>query len=131
MRLLLRSIESTAASMGNILGIVKDLREPIAVLEVGRKLKNNELVGESFEPIYGGYANARGEVSLFGARCAYRVNFKAQTLRQRPSLNAGAQANYDAVEAGEPFLYANVEFLRLSHERIVEICSSGAFRITI
>ncbi|HEY1977634.1 MAG TPA: hypothetical protein VGG89_13865 [Candidatus Baltobacteraceae bacterium] len=110
---------------------VEDSRVPIAVLEVGRRAKKNDLPDQSFEPIYGGYANARGEVSLFGARCAYRVNLKTQTLRQRPSLNPGAQANYDAVEAGEPFLYANVEFLRLSHERIAEICASGAFRITI
>lgn len=109
---------------------MKDLREPIAVLEIGRKFKNNDLlVGQSFEPIYGGYANARGEVSLFAAQCTYRLNFKNQTLRQRPSLNPGAQANYDAVEAGESFHYANVEFLRLSHERIAEICASGAFRI--
>ncbi len=111
--------------------MVKDPPEPIAILEVGRKVRNRDLVGHSFEPIFGGYANARGEVSLFAARCTYRVNFKARTLRQRPSLNPGAQANYDASEAGEPFLYANVEFLRLSHERIAEICASGAFRITI
>jgi hypothetical protein len=119
--------------MWNNSGIVQDLQvqiTPIAVLEIGRRVKNNDLVGESFEPIYGGYANARGEVSLFAARCTYRVNFKNQTLRQRPSLNPGAQANYDAVQAGEPFLYANVEFLRLSHERIAEICASGAFRVT-
>lgn len=110
---------------------MKDPNVPIAVLEVGRKAKNNDIAGQSFEPIYGGYANVRGEVSLFAARCTYRVNFKTQTLRQRPSLNPGAQANYDAVEAGEPFRYANVEFLRLSHERIAEICASGTFRMTI
>lgn len=105
-------------------------RVPIAVLEIGRKNKD-AVVGESFEPIYGGYANARGEVSLFAERCAYRVNFKNQTLRQRPSLNAGAQAHYDAVEAGEPFVYANTTFVRLSHERIAEICASGAFRVMV
>lgn len=111
--------------------IVEDSRVPIAVLEIGRKIRDQNVVGHSFEPIYGGYANARGEVSLFAARCTYRVNFKAQTLRQRPSLNPGAQANYDAVEPGEPFVYSNVEFLRLSHERITEICASGTFRITM
>lgn len=110
---------------------MEDLRVPIAVLEIGRKFRDHGTVGQSFEPIYGGYANGRGEVSLFAARCTYRVNFKSKTLRQRPGLNSGAQANYDAVEAGEPFLYAKVEFLRLSHERITEICASGSFRITI
>jgi len=109
---------------------VKDSRVPIAVIEIGRRLKKDDVAGQTFEPIYGGYANARGDVSLFGARCTYRVNFKTQTLRQGPALNPGAQANYDAVEAGERFVYANVEFLRLSHERISEICASGAFRIT-
>ena len=103
---------------------------PIAVIEIGRKNKDSA-VSRSFEPIYGGYANARGEVSLFAERCAYRVNFKTQTLRQRPSLNSGAQAHYDAVEAGEQFVYANTTFVRLSHERITEICGSGAFRVMV
>ncbi|HVR47946.1 MAG TPA: hypothetical protein VMT95_15055 [Candidatus Binatia bacterium] len=57
------------------------------------------------------------------------MNFKSQTLRERPSLNSGAQAHYEAAEAGEPFVYANVTFLRLSHERIAEICASGTFRV--
>jgi hypothetical protein len=86
-------------------------RAPIAVLEIARKNKNG-LVSQSLEPVYGGYANARGQVSLFAERCAYSVNFKSQTLRERPSL-----------------VYANVTFLRLSHERIAEICSSGTFRV--
>jgi|SRR5579863_4936765 len=103
-------------------------RAPIAVLEIGGKSKNS-LAGQSFEPVYGGYANARGEVSLFAESCTYRVNFKSRTLRQQPSLNAGAQAHYDAVEAGEPFVYANTKFLRLSRERITEICASGAFKV--
>ncbi len=101
---------------------------PIAVLEVARKSANG-LFSQSLEPIYGGYANARGQVSLFAERCAYSVNFKSQTLRERPSLNSGAQAHYEAAAAGEPFVYANVKFLRLSHERITEICASGAFRV--
>lgn len=112
------------------MAIVEDSRSPIAVIEIGRKAKNS-LVDQSFEPIYGGYANARGEENLLAERCAYRVNSKNQTLRQRPSLNPGAQAHYDAVEAGEPFVYANREFLRLSHERIAEICASGAFRVLV
>lgn len=103
---------------------------PVALLEIGRKNRDS-LVSRSFEPIYGGYANARGEVSLFAERCAYRVNFKTQTLRQRPSLNSGAQAHYDAVEAGEEFVYAKTTFVRLSHERIAEICGSGAFRVMV
>jgi hypothetical protein len=103
-------------------------RAPIAVLEIARKGQNG-LVSQSSEPVYGGYANARGQVSLFAERCAYGVNFKNQTLRERPSLNSGAQAHYEAAEAGEPFVYANVPFLRLSHERIAEICASGTFRV--
>lgn len=102
---------------------------PVALLEIGRKGKTSHLVDQSVEPIYGGYANARGQVSLFAAHCTYRVNFKNQTLRQGAPLNPGARANYDAVEAGEPFLYANREFLRLSHESINEICASGVFLI--
>jgi len=101
---------------------------PVAVLEVARKSKNG-LFSQSSEPIFGGYSNARGQVSLFAERCAYSVNFKSQTLRERPSLNSGAQAHYEAAEAGEPFVYANVTFLRLSHERIAEICASGTFRV--
>lgn len=103
-------------------------RAPIALLEIARKSKNG-FVSQSQEPVYGGYSNARGQVSLFAERCAYSVNFKCQTLLERPSLNSGAQAHYDAAEAGEPFVYANVTFLRLSHERIAEICASGTFRV--
>ncbi len=103
-------------------------RAPVAVLEIARKSKNG-LVSQSVEPIYGGYANARGQVSLFAEHCAYSVNFKSRTLRERPSLNSGAQPHYEAAEAGEPFVYANVKFLRLSHERIAEICASGTFKV--
>lgn len=85
----------------------------------------------SSEPVYGGYENARGEVNLFAGGGTYRVNFKYQTLRQRPALNAGAQANYDAVEAGEQFVYAKTDFWRLSHERIAEICAMGSFRVMV
>lgn len=107
---------------------MKELNPPIALLEIGRKTQNSH-INQSFEPIYGGYANARGELNLFSASCTYRVNPKNQTLRQRPSLNPSAQARYDAVGAGEPFVYANREFLRLSHQSISEICASGAFRL--
>ena len=106
------------------------VRPAIAVIAIGSRIKD-AIVKQSLEPIYGGYSNARGEVNLFAERCTYRVNFKNQTLRQRPSLNAGAQAHYDAVEAGEPFVYAKTEFVRLSHERIAEICASGTFRVML
>jgi hypothetical protein len=107
---------------------VLDLRQPIAILEINPASKNGT-VKRSSEPVYGGYANARGEINLFAETGTYRVNFKNQTLRQRPALNAGAQANYDAVEAGEQFVYAKTDFLRLSNERIAEICAMGAFRV--
>jgi len=103
-------------------------RTPVAVLEIGSTNKNSA-GNQSSEAVYGGYANARGEVSLFAEHCTYRVNFKNNTLRRRPSLNSGAQAHYDAAKAGERFVYAKVEFLRLSHERIAEICASGSFRV--
>ncbi|HEY2475285.1 MAG TPA: hypothetical protein VGI19_10835 [Candidatus Cybelea sp.] len=107
---------------------METVQAPVALIEIARKSENG-LLSQSSEPIYGGYANARGQVSLFAERCAYGVNFKSQTLRERPSLNSGAQAHYEAAEAGEPFVYANVTFLRLSHERIAEICASGTFRM--
>jgi hypothetical protein len=101
---------------------------PIGVLNINRKA-NNGLVEEPAEPIYGGYANRRGEISLFGESIVYRVNFKNNTIQQRPPLNCGAQARYDATEAGETFEYGNVSFRRLSNAQIVEICSSGTFRV--
>lgn len=98
------------------------------VLNINRRV-NSVLVQEPSEAIYGGYANARGEISLFGESIVYRVNFKNNTIQQRPPLNAGAQARYDAVEAGEIFQYGNVCFQRLSNAQIVEICASGSFRV--
>jgi hypothetical protein len=100
---------------------------PIGILNIKRR-ENNELIQESAEPIYGGYANRRGEIALFGENIVYRVNFKNNTIQQRPPLNSGAQARYDATEAGEIFEYGNVTFRRLSSAQIVEICSSGSFR---
>ncbi len=101
---------------------------PIGILNIKRT--NNGLVQEFSEAVYGGYANRRGEISLFAASVVYRVNFKNNTIGQRPLLNAGAQARYDATEAGEIFEYANVRFQRLSSARIAEICASGSFRVT-
>jgi hypothetical protein len=82
------------------------------------------------EPIYGGYANSRGEVVLFGKDVAYRVNFKNQTLQLRPPLNFGAQARYDETEAGEVFHYGRKTFRRLSADQISDICKSGCFRVS-
>lgn len=102
---------------------------PVAVLSISAN-GNGRGLSELSEPVFGGYANARGEIVLFGKDLAYRVNFKKQTLQQRPQLNPGAQARYDAADAGEPFEYATKTFQRLSNERIVEICTSGRFKLT-
>ena len=102
---------------------------PIGVLQIQRRVKDGH-VQEPPEPIYGGYANGRGEISLFGETIVYRVNFKNGTLRERPPLNAGAKARYDAADSGETFEYCNVSFRRLSAAEILEICCSGPFRVT-
>jgi len=80
-------------------------------------------------PIYGGYANARGMISLFTESSAYRVNFKYRTIQPKPLLNAGAQMRYDAAQPGDVFEYCGVSFRRLSNAEIIAICSSGAFRM--
>lgn len=81
------------------------------------------------EPIYGGYMNARSEVVLFAKDEAYGVNFKNRVLRQRPPLNEGAKARYDAAEAGQEFVYCNKTFRRLSSEQIEEICNESKYRL--
>jgi hypothetical protein len=101
---------------------------PIAILEI--KSGPGKDAEDRSEPVYGGYANPRGEIVLFAKDAAFGVNFKSQTLARRPPLNAGAQARYDAAEAGEHFQFANKTFRRLSHEQIVGICASHSFRIT-
>jgi hypothetical protein len=101
---------------------------PVASLTVTTRFNGKDLL-ELSEPVYGGYANVRGEIFLFAKDHAYRVNFKSQTLQRRPPLNAGAQARYDATEAGEQFEYGNKSFRRLSHEQIVGICTSHRFRV--
>ena len=103
---------------------------PVGILNISR-LANNGTVQEAAEPIYGGYANRRGQISLFGKSIVYRVNFKNNTLQQWSPLNVGAQARYDATEAGEAFEYANVKFQRLSSAQIAEICASGSFRVAM
>jgi len=109
--------------------LVMDTVAAIAVLEITTK-KTDRDFRESTEPIFGGYANGRGEVMLFGKDLVYRVNFKNQTLQERPQLNAGAQQRYDAADLGEDFEWGNKTFRRLSDEQIVEICTSGRFRLT-
>lgn len=101
---------------------------PVGILNINRR-ENHDVVQEAAEPIFGGYANRRGEISLFGERIVYRVNFKNNTIQERSPLNPGAQARYDAAEAGESFEYGTVTFQRLSRDRIAEICSSGPFRV--
>lgn len=103
---------------------------PVATLDIVSRKSKDRLVPQPSEPVYGGYANGRGEIFLFGETLVYRVNFKNQTVQQRPQLNPAAQARYDETKAGDPFEYCNVHFRRLSNAEIVDICSSGAFRIT-
>ncbi|MBV8149410.1 MAG: hypothetical protein JO092_09990 [Candidatus Eremiobacteraeota bacterium] len=100
----------------------------VAALAVQSGLTDKER-SERFEPVYGGYANARGDIVLFVKDGAYRVNFKSQTLQRRPALNSGAQARYDATEAGDGFEFGSKTFRRLSHEQIVGICASHRFRV--
>jgi hypothetical protein len=102
---------------------------PVGILNTNRTASNGS-VQEAAEPIYGGYVNHRGQISVFGESIVYRINFKNNTIQQRPPLNSGAQARYDAIEAGEIFEYGNVKFRRLSSAQIVEICSLGSFRIS-
>ena len=64
---------------------------PVAVLSISANGTGRNL-SELSEPVFGGYANARGEVVLFGEELAYRVNFKKQTVQQRPQLNPGASS---------------------------------------
>jgi hypothetical protein len=90
----------------------------------------NLAVQDISEQILGGYENARGEISLFGEALAFRINFKNQTVRERPKLNAEAQARYDAAECGEAFQYCSKQFRRLSDDQIADICCSGTFRMT-
>lgn len=101
---------------------------PIGVLNLNKKVSDRAVLAP-FEPIYGGYANSRGDVFLFGADLAYRVNFKKKMIQQRPRLNPGAQARYDVTRAGEAFEYCNASFRRLSAAQILEICSSGSFSV--
>ena len=80
--------------------------------------------------MYGGYSNARGEISLFGERLAYRVNLKNKSVRQDPGLNSEAQMRYRRRRSpGESFHYCNKPFNRLSDPQVAEICAAGPFRV--
>ena len=102
----------------------------VAVLEIKaeRDVKGGLRPSDS---IYGGYANGRGEIVLFGKDLAYRVDLKKQTLADSTRLNFGAQARYDATDAGETFSFGNKTFQRLSEQQITEVCGFGCFRVTV
>jgi hypothetical protein len=100
----------------------------IATLAIKGAVRGANCVEHS-EPVYGGYANGRGDVVLFTKDLAYRVNLKNQILKPRPPLNLGAQARYDATEAGDDFAYGNKTFRRLSLQQITDICMAGDFRV--
>jgi hypothetical protein len=101
---------------------------PVATLAITGAVKGMKC-SEHSEPVYGGYANGRGDIVLFAKDLAYRVNFKNQILKQGPPLNVGAQARYDATEAGEDFEYGAKTFRRLSRQQISDICTAGHFRV--
>jgi hypothetical protein len=101
---------------------------PVATLAIKGAVRGLKCP-EHTEPVFGGYANGRGEIVLFAEDLAYRVDFKRQILRPRPPLNLGAQARYDLTEAGEDFAYCNKIFHRLSRQQITDICTAGHFRV--
>jgi hypothetical protein len=101
---------------------------PVATLAITGSVRGLNCPERS-EPVYGGYANGRGDIVLFAKDLAYRVNLKNQILKERPPLNSGAQARYDATDAGEDFVYGNKTFRRLSLEQIADICGGSNFRV--
>jgi hypothetical protein len=105
-----------------------DSQLPVATLAIKGAVRGLNCPEHS-EPVFGGYANGRGEIVLFAKDLAYRVDFKYQILKQRPPLNLGAQARYDVTEAGEDFAYGNKTFRRLSLQQITDICTAGHFRV--
>lgn len=103
---------------------------PIGILTLNQKTHRGA-VHVAPEQIYGGYANRKGEIRLFGENGVYGVDFKYNTVQKRPQLNADAQARYDMAKAGATFEYCHTTFRRLSYDEILEICSSGSFRVTL
>jgi hypothetical protein len=121
-------VECNLSSLCTVVTIVICNPSPIAALAITGAVRGLNCPARS-EPVYGGYVNERGEIVLFAKELAYRVNFKHNILKQRPPLNSGAQARYDATEAGEDFVYANKPFHRLSLQQIEEICKGSDFRV--
>ena len=106
------------------------IQSPLAIATLAIKGSVRGLTcPERSEQVYGGYANGRGAIVLFAKALAYSVNLKNQILKQRPPLNLGAQARYDAAEAGEDFTYCNQTFRRLSFQQIADICAAHHFRV--
>ena len=103
---------------------------PVGILNLSKKTLGG-VTHVTPERIYGGYANGRGQICLFGEDLVYRIDSKFNTVQQRAPLNPDAQARYDAADAGETFVYCSVTFRRLSKDQIIEICSSGTFRLTL
>jgi hypothetical protein len=101
---------------------------PVASLTIKGAVRGMDCPERS-EPVYGGYMNGRGAIVLFAKDLAYRVNFKNYILKRGPPLNSGAQARYDATEAGEDFAYGTKTFHRLSLEQIDDICNGTHFRV--
>lgn len=101
---------------------------PVATLSIKGAVRGLDCPERS-ESVYGGYMNRRGEIVLFAKDLAYRVNFKYHILRQRPPLNSGAKARYDATEAGEDFVYGSKTFRRLSLQQIEDICDGANWRV--
>lgn len=120
-----RAFNGIAGATSNEFPNMTPTIKPVDQIRLGSKEGN----GPQHRPIYGGYANARGLISLFADGRAYRVNLKARVVQERPLLNLGAQRRYDAAQPGEAFEYCGVNFRRLTHAEIVEICTSGSFRV--
>lgn len=131
-RALLRSVtfvqECNLSNLGTVAIPVTYNPLPIAALAIKGAVRGLNSPERS-EPVYGGYANGRGEIVLFAKDLAYRINFKHNIIKQRPPLNSGAKARYEATEAGEEFVYGNKTFRRLSLQQIEEICKESNFRV--
>lgn len=74
---------------------------PIGSLTLKQKT-NHGVVQVMSEQIYGGYANQKGEIRLFGENGVYRVDVKRNSVQKRPQLNAHAQARYEPRPPAKP-----------------------------
>ncbi len=100
---------------------------PVATLAISAGGSGRAL-SELLEPVFGGYANARGEIVLFGKELAYRVNFKKQTLQQRPQLNRVLKLGTTQRCRGQPLTRREEDVPPAGNEQIIEICTSGRFK---